>query len=383
MNQLQSILDFCRREQAWLLETLQTLVRLESPSSDKAAVDRCGAELERQLHAIGASVTRLARETAGDHLRAEVGHGPQQLLVLAHFDTVWPVGQLGRMPLRFDDGRLYGPGVYDMKGGIAITLLALRALQSVARARLPHVVGLFTTDEEVGSATSKEAIEDEARRSDAVLVVEPSMSDNGALKTARKGCAGYRLGVRGVAAHSGEPHKGVNAVLELADQLLAIERLGDLGRDLTITAVMAGGGALANVVPDEAWALLDVRMRRLADAAAVEDALRSLQPRRVGARLTVSGGVERPPLERTAGVVRLFDLARAVGAEIGVDVGEGSSGGVSDGNFTAALGVPTLDGLGAVGGGAHAVTEHVQVDALAPRAALLAGLLGRVWPGAS
>ncbi len=377
MNQLQSILDFCLHEQSWLLETLETLVRLESPSRDKAAVDRCGAELERLLQAMNVAVTRLPCEQSGDHLRAELGAGARQSLVLAHFDTVWPVGQLERMPLRLDAGRLHGPGVYDMKGGVAMTLLALRALQAVAPACLPHVVVLFTSDEEIGSGTSREAIEDEARRSEAVLVMEPSTPDGAELKTARTGCAGYELRVRGLAAHSGEPHKGVSALLELADQLLAIERLGDMGRDLSITAVMAGGGALANVVPDEAWALLDVRMPRLDDATAVESALRSLEPRRAGARLSVSGGVERPPLERTPAIVRLFEMAHAVGAEIGLDVCEGTSGGVSDGNFTAALGVPTLDGLGAVGSGAHAVEEYVDLSALAPRAALLAGLLGR------
>lgn len=383
MNQLHSILEFCLHEEPWLVETIETLVGLESPSIDKGAVDRCGAELERRLRAIGARVDRLPREKAGDHLRAEFGGGPGQVLVLTHFDTVWPVGQLSRMPCHLDGGRLYGPGVYDMKAGIAITLLALRALRSVDPAEVPHVVVLCTTDEETGSETSKEAIENEASRSSAVLVMEPSMPDSGDLKTARKGCAAYELRVQGTAAHSGEPHKGVNAVVELAEQLLAVERLGDMGRGVTITAVMAGGGERANVVPDDAWALLDVRMPRTGDAAAVEHALRALQPRRPGARLTVSGGVERPPLERTAGVVRLFEMTRAIGAELGVEVREGTSGGVSDGNFTAALGVPTLDGLGAIGAGAHAPDEHVQVAALAPRAALVAGLIGRLGVPAS
>ena len=377
-NGLRSILDFCLQEQSWLVETLETLVRLESPSTDKSALDRCGEELERHLRAMGARVTRLEREKAGDHLRAEFGGGPGQGLILSHFDTVWPVGQLDRMPLRLEAGCLHGPGVYDMKGGIAIALLAIRALQAVAPARLPHLVMLATTDEEIGSLTSREAIEDEARRSNAVLVMEPSGPDSGHLKTARKGCAAYELRVQGIAAHSGEPHKGVSAVLELADQLLAIERLGDMGREVTITACMAGGGARANIVPDGAWALLDARVPRIEDAAVVEEALRALRPQRAGARLAISGGVERPPLERTPAVIRLFEMARSVGAEIGLDIREGASGGVSDGNFTAALGVPTLDGLGAVGAAAHAANEHVQVGALAPRAALVAGLLDRL-----
>jgi glutamate carboxypeptidase len=378
MNHLHSILDFCRGEQAWLVDTLETLVRLESPSSDKQAVDRCGAELERQLRATGGRVARLERSDAGDHLRAEFGTGATQVLLLSHFDTVWPTGQLTHMPLRHEQGRLYGPGVYDMKGGIVIALLAVRAVLAVAPSLLPRVVLLLTTDEETGSATSKVVIEEEARRSEAVLVMEPSVPGTGALKTARKGCATFELRVRGVAAHAGEPHKGTSAVLELADQLLAIERLGGLQRDVTITACMAGGGARANVVPEQAWALLDVRMPTLADAAMVEEALRALQPRRPGAHLALSGGVERPPLERTAAVVRLFEMTRSVAAEIGLDIQEAASGGVSDGNFTAALGVPTLDGLGALGAGAHGLDEHVEVAALAPRAALVAGLLTRV-----
>lgn len=374
---LHSIHDFCLREQDWLLDTLQTLVRLESPSSDKQAVDRCGAELDRHLRAMGARLTRLERSETGDHLRAEFGGGRAQVLVLTHFDTVWPVGQLDRMPLRREDGRLYGPGVYDMKGGVAIALLAVRALLAAAPSDMPRIVLLLTSDEETGSLTSRALIEEEAGRSQAVLVLEPSMPESGALKTARKGCAGFELRVRGIAAHSGEPQRGVSAVLELAEQLLAIERLA-LDPDVSITACMAGGGALANVVPEEAWALLDVRVPTLADAVRVEAALRALPPRRAGTHLGLSGGLERPPLERTPGVVRLYEMARSVAAELGTDLGEGASGGVSDGNFTAALGVPTLDGLGAIGGGAHALDEHVDVAALAPRAALVAGLLAQL-----
>jgi glutamate carboxypeptidase len=377
MNDMPSILDFCLGEQDYLLDTLQTLVRLESPSTDKQAVDRCGAVLEQELRAMDARLARVACADAGDHLRAEFGGGGAQVLVLAHFDTVWPVGQLDRMPLRREDGRLYGPGVYDMKGGIAMALLALRALQAAAPSRLPHIVLLLTTDEETGSLTSRPIIEDEARQSAAVLVLEPSMPDSGALKTARKGCATFELRVRGIAAHSGEPQKGVSAVLELAEQLLAVERFA-LGADVSITACMAGGGARANVVPDEAWAMFDVRMPSLADAVQVEAALRALCPCRAGASLTLLGGLERPPLERTAAVGRLFEMARSIAADMGLALCEGTSGGVSDGNFTAALGVPTLDGLGAVGGGAHALAEHVELAALAPRAALLAGLLARL-----
>jgi glutamate carboxypeptidase len=373
-----ALLDFCRSEQAWALETLEALVRLESPSDDKAAVDRCGAELERRLGAMDARITGVRQSASGDHIRASFGEGASpRVLALAHFDTVWPVGTLNRMPLRRDAGRLYGPGVYDMKGGIVIALLAVRALGAVAPGLLPHVVLLLTTDEETGSTTSKTLIEQEAAQSEAVLVFEPSLGERGALKTARKGCATFELRVRGIAAHSGEPDKGVSAVLELAGQLLAIERL-QIGEHVSITACMTGGGTRANVVPDEAWALFDVRVPTLEAAARVERALRELRPHRTGARLEVSGGLERPPLERTPGVVRLFEMARAVAAEVGVELGEGRSGGVSDGNFTAALGVPTLDGVGAVGGGAHAADEHIVIDQLALRAAVVAGLLARL-----
>ncbi len=376
-----ALLNFCLREQSWALETLESLVRLESPSDNKAAVDRCGDELERLLRSMNGRVTRLRRETSGDHIRAIFGREgtSPRVLALAHFDTVWPAGALDHMPVRRVNECLYGPGVYDMKGGIVIALLAIRALLAAAPDVLPEVVLLLTTDEETGSATSRTMIEDEARRSHAVLVFEPSLGENGSLKTARKGCATFELRVRGIAAHSGEPHKGVSAVLELAGQLLAVERLQrELGDDVSVTACMTAGGARANVVPDEAWALFDVRFPTLADAATVETALRRLPPQRNGTHLTVSGGVERPPLERTPGVARLFELARAAAAEIGIDLHEGRSGGVSDGNFTAALGVPTLDGMGAVGGGAHAADEHVRIHTFAARAALTAGLLARL-----
>jgi glutamate carboxypeptidase len=373
-----ALLEFCKCEQAWALETLDTLVCLESPSDDKPAVDRCGQELQRRLAAMHAEMTRIRQSGVGDHIRASFGReASPQVLILAHFDTVWPVGTLRTMPLRREGPRLYGPGVYDMKAGIVIALLAIRALGAAVPALMPHVVLLLTTDEETGSTTSRPLIEQEARLSEAVLVLEPSMGDAGALKTARKGCATFEVRVRGVAAHAGEPHRGVSAVLELAEQLLAIERL-QVGEGVSITACMTGGGARANVVPEDAWALLDVRVPTLGDAGRVERALRALEPRRAGTRLTVSGGLDRPPLERTPGVVRLFEMARAAAAEIGVDLREGRSGGVSDGNFTAALGVPTLDGLGAVGGGAHAATEYVEIDQVAPRAAVVAGLLARL-----
>ena len=361
-----------------MIDTVETLVRLESPTTDKAAVDRCGAELASRLGAIGGRVTRLTRSERGDHLLAEFGCGASQILLLGHFDTVWPVGQLERMPLRHQAGKLHGPGIFDMKAGIAIAMLATRALLETGVQLSRRIVMLWTADEEIGSESSRSAIEEEARRSDAVLVLEPSLP-GGALKTSRKGCGGYEVIVKGVSAHAGiEPQKGASAVHELAHQILHIDALQDLARGISVNVVQVSGGLRSNVIPDEARAVVDVRVPTADAAAAVSAAFANLQPDDARTTVTAIGGIDRPPLERTEAVARLYGHAREVARELGVDLEEGGTGGGSDGNFTAALGVPTLDGLGAVGDGAHALHEHVDVDALPVRAALLAGLLTRL-----
>jgi len=370
--------DFCRANRDWILETTEALVRIESPTTDKAAVDRCGAELAARLESIGGRVSRLPRTDRGDHLLAEFGCGTSQILLLGHFDTVWPVGQLDRMPLARSGGRLHGPGVFDMKAGIAIAMLATRALLETGAAINHRIVMLWTTDEEVGSASSRAAIEDEARRSSAVLVLEPSLP-GGAVKTSRKGCGSYQVTVRGVAAHAGiEPQKGASAVQELAQQILRINALQDLARGVSVNVVQVSGGLRSNVIPDEARAVVDVRVPTAAAASEIDGAFRGLRP--VDARTTVEadGGVDRPPLERTDLVERLYKQAREVARELGHDLAEGGTGGGSDGNFTAALGVPTLDGLGAIGDGAHALHEHIDIDTLPDPAALVAGLLTRI-----
>jgi glutamate carboxypeptidase len=378
MNPIISLRDFCRGERDWLLETAESLVQLESPTTDKAAVDRCGAELARRLEQIGGRVTRLTRADRGDHLLAEFGCGASQILLLGHFDTVWPVGQLERMPLARADGKLHGPGVFDMKAGIAIAMLATRAVLETGAPLSRRIVMLWTTDEEIGSASSRAAIEDEARRSDAVLVLEPSLP-GGAVKTSRKGCGGYQLLVRGVAAHAGiEPQKGASAVHELAHQILMIDALQDLGRGISVNVVQVSGGSRSNVIPDEARAVVDVRVPTAAAAAEIEAAFRGLRPLDPRTTIEATGGFDRPPLERTGKVARLYDEAQRVARELGIDLGEGGTGGGSDGNFTAALGVSTLDGLGAVGDGAHALHEHVDIESLSARAALVAGLITRI-----
>jgi len=378
MSTIIDLRDFCRAERQWVLDTAEALVAIESPTTDKAAVDRCGVELALRLEAIGGRITRLTREERGNHLLAEFGCGASQILLLGHFDTVWPVGQLERMPLARSNGRLHGPGVFDMKAGIAIAMLATRALLEGAPALSNRIVMLWTTDEEIGSESSRAAIEEEAARSTAVLVLEPSLP-GGAVKTSRKGCGGYKLTVRGVAAHAGiEPQKGASAVQELAHQILAINALQDLSRGISVNVVQVTGGLRSNVIPDEARAVVDVRVPSAAAAAEIEAAFRALRP--VDPRTTIEarGGFDRPPLERSDQVARLYSEARDVARELGQELGEGGTGGGSDGNFTAALGVPTLDGLGAVGDGAHALHEHVDIDSLADRAALVAGLMTRI-----
>src|SRR5262245_24875395 len=309
--------DFCGGQRDWLIETIETLVRLESPTTDKAAVDRCGDELTARLAAIGGRVTSLPRPDRGNHLLAEFGCGTSQVLLLGHFDTVWPVGQLDRMPLTHADGRLHGPGVFDMKAGIAVGMLATRALLETGASLSRRIVMLWTTDEEVGSATSRAAIEDEARRSDAVLVLEPSLP-GGAVKTSRKGCGGYEVIVRGISAHAGiEPERGASAVQELAHQVLRINAVQSLDRGISVNVVKVTGGLRSNVIPDEARAIVDVRVPSVAAAAEVEAAFSRLSP--VDPRTTVesTGGFDRPRRDGPA-ALRVFS-ARAgdVGRERG------------------------------------------------------------------
>jgi glutamate carboxypeptidase len=374
---MDSLLRYSETRVDDIVATIEALVRLESPSTDKAAVDRCGRELATRLRALGADVELLKQNDRGDHIRARLDGTGTPILLLGHFDTVWPVGTLERMPVRRDGSRLYGPGSFDMKGGIGIALLAVGALRA-AGARHPPIEMLWTTDEEIGSGTSRQIIEETARTAKAVLVLEPALP-GGALKTARKAVGEFELLVEGVAAHAGvDPGKGASAVHELAARILEIERLQDLTKGISVNVGRISGGTRTNVVAAEAYAAIDVRAPTAADAQRIDAAIRALQPGRPGTRLTIRGGFERPPLERTTAVAHLFSLARDVASRLGHELTEGSTGGGSDGNFTAAVGVPTLDGLGAVGDGAHAVHEHVQIDAIPWRAALVAGLLVRL-----
>ena len=359
-------------------QDLEALVALESPSHDKAAVDRCGAVLAQMVRQAGAHVTVLPQRERGDHLRAEFAGGARRVLLLGHFDTVWDVGQIERMPIREQDGRLHGPGVFDMKAGIVVALTAVRALSEMSATPRPTVVMLWTTDEEIGSGTSRAVIEFEAQQSDAVLVLEPSLP-GGAAKTRRKGCGEFVLTVRGVSAHAGiDPTKGASAIHELGYQITCLESLSDPDRGISVNVGVVQGGTRPNVIAEQARAVIDVRVPTMADGQRIESAIRSMRPRNPRTELEIVGGVERPPLERSEAVAHLFELARETALSLGRELAEGGTGGGSDGNFTGALGVPTLDGLGPEGDGAHARHEHVLLRDLPWRAALVAGLLGRL-----
>jgi glutamate carboxypeptidase len=376
---MRALLTACDRDRAWLLTLIRDLVTCESPSTDRAALDRCAWLLESRLSDLGASVRRVDGAPTADHLVAEwPGDGPRVML-LGHYDTVWPVGQLARMPVREEDGKLFGPGSYDMKAGLAIGMLAMRALTAGRPAAgRPRVSMLISADEEVGSATSRALIERMALEQRAVLVLEPAIP-GGAVKTARKGVGEFEIVAHGVSSHAGaDPGAGASAIHEIARQILGVEALRNPARGISVNAGVVDGGTRGNVVAETARAVVDVRVAHLEDAAAVTAAMHAMRPVDPRVRLDVAGGVNRPPMERSAGVVALFELARSVAADLGDDLQEGASGGASDGNFTAALGVPTLDGLGAVGDGAHALHEHVVIDMLPRRAALLAGLLARL-----
>jgi glutamate carboxypeptidase len=378
IKDLKNILEFCDARCQWLIETTIALVQLESPTANKSAVDRCGFELARRLRTLGAVVDAIESETTGNHIRATFGKGPAQLLLLGHFDTVWPAGQIEHMPLRRQDSRLYGPGVFDMKAGIVIGMLALSALKELGLGLTRRVVMLLTADEELGSKSSRTLIESEACQSDAVCVLEPALPGGG-LKTSRKGTGEFELTIRGVSAHAGlDPEKGASAISELAAQIVTVDGLAAPEQGRTVNVGVVEGGSRANVVAEQARAIIDVRVETVIDAKRFQEELSALKPQRSGTSLNVQGGFSRLPLERTKEVVSLYEMAREVARQLGHTLSEGPAGGASDGNLTAALGVPTLDGLGAVGDGAHARHEHVEIDQLTRRAALVAGLLLRI-----
>jgi glutamate carboxypeptidase len=378
-NYPEEFLGLLRNRLPEMLSTLQRLVLAESPSLEKAPADRCCDLLASEWQKRGASVKRIPQKLRGDQLRVtwwpEKSRPAGQFLVLGHYDTVYTSGALAKMPFRLSGGKAYGPGIFDMKGGLTQALFALETLQHTKAPLRHRLVFLCTSDEEIGSDASRKLIETEARRSEAVFVLEPSLGPSGLIKTSRKGVGQAELIVHGRASHAGlEPQEGVNAIHELARQLTSIQEWNDLRRGVTVNADLIEGGTRVNVIAERARAVLDLRALRVTDMRRLERQLQALRPILPGTRLEVRGGFNRAPLERKSSAA-LFAKAKALAAQMGLALGECTAGGGSDGNLTAALGVPTLDGLGAVGHGAHSTNEHILISTMPTRAALLAALL--------
>jgi glutamate carboxypeptidase len=377
---MRALLAGARRKEAALLALTRRLVSAESPTDNKAAVDACVALAAAHGRTLDGRVHLHRQRGFGNVL--EVRFGPKsragslaadRILLLGHLDTVWPLGTLKTMPCRVGEGRLWGPGTLDMKAGVAMAFTAIEMLTEAGLLNR-EIVLLLNSEEEVGSPVSRPITERLAAECAAVYVLEPAQGL--ACKTARKGTGNWRIEVQGVAAHAGvDFEKGANAIRELARVVEMVSGWTDLKRGLTVNVGVVGGGTKMNVVPAEGWAEVDVRIARKADGPRIARKFACLKPRDKGCSLTVTGGIDRPPMERRAGTVRLYRKARALAAELGFTLDEASTGGASDGNLTSALGIPTLDGMGAVGEGAHARHESVVVEHLAVRTALLAGLL--------
>jgi glutamate carboxypeptidase len=373
------ILACATRKQPETIARIQRLVECESPSDQPAMVDRFSEMLASEMAAF-AKVRFYRGGSYGRHLSAEMqlpGRAPKgRVLVLGHGDTVWPAGTLSSMPFRRAHGRLWGPGVLDMKGGIAIFLAAVECLRELDVPVRHRFTLQVNSDEEVGSHSSRTLTEKQAARSLAVLVLEPGTGLSGKLKTARKGVGDYRVTVHGKPSHAGVDFEaGASAVLELARQISKIAEFTNLPRGITVNPGVVAGGTRSNVIAAEASVHVDIRVARLRDAAPLDRKLRGLKPVDRRCRLEVSGGLNRPPMERTPAITRLFAIAKVHAQKCGIALEDSMTGGGSDGNFTAALAVPTLDGLGVVGEGAHAANESILVDRIADRTALLAMLL--------
>jgi glutamate carboxypeptidase len=374
-----------------IVNTIRELVEVESPSDNKQAVDRIAALLATKFEALGGRTQLHRSNDFGDSLQIDFA-GPSRrpsagrsanrkpVLLLGHYDTVYPLGTLANMPCKIVNGRLHGPGVLDMKSGIALIYHAIDWLQAWYREVLPRPVTVFlVSDEEVGSYSSRKITEALAKESAGVLVLEPAAGLRGAVKTARKGVGEYTLRVKGVAAHVGlDPGKGHSAILELARQIAVIAKMNNVQQGVSVNSGVIQGGTRTNVIAAEASAAIDVRIKLAKQAPGIDRKLRSLKPFDKHCELEITGSINRLPMERTAGVAALYKKAHAIASHVGWKLEEAAVGGGSDGNFTAGLGIPTLDGLGGVGDGAHAVHEFIVISELPRRALLLAGMIENV-----
>ncbi len=381
-------LRYFEQRQDQIVETIRELVEIESPSDSKRAVDGIAAFVAQKFEALGGTTRFHPSSEFGDSLQINFAGRDQSpdkrkdkkkpVLLLGHYDTVYPLGTLANMPCKIDAGRLHGPGILDMKSGIALILHAIEGLQAW-HGELPRPVTVFlVSDEEVGSRSSRKITEALAKESAGVLVLEPAAGLRGAVKTARKGVGEYTLKVKGVAAHAGlDPGKGHSAILELARQIVAIAKLNHLRQGVSVNPGVIRGGTRSNVVASEASVAIDVRIKSAKQAAGIDRKLRSLKPFDKHCKLEISGSINRLPMERTAGVAALYQEARKIAERIDWRLEEAAVGGGSDGNFTAGIGIPTLDGMGGVGEGAHAVHEYIVISELPRRALLLAGMIER------
>jgi len=371
----ETLLHHANQQLPWMEQHLRDLVLVESPTEDKAGVDRASSLVSALARDLGAIPKLHQQGSFGDILELSFGAPPHPLLILGHLDTVWPISSLKSMSWKVEAGRFWGPGVLDMKAGVVMALAASKALK-MSRLQ-PSFRILLNSEEEVGSPVSREITERLALESKAVFVLEPAQGL--AYKSARKGVGHYILEVKGVAAHSGvDFERGHSAIRELARLIETISSFTDPTKNRTLNCGLIAGGTRPNVIPEYARCEIDVRTATAADASEVDALLRTLQSTDPACSLTVTGGTNRPPMERSEGTARLFERARDLAAQMGFELREAATGGGSDGNFTAALGVPTLDGMGAVGAGAHAAHEHVVIEHLAPRTALLAAMIADV-----
>lgn len=369
--------DQVRAKQDEMLKSLGEIVRLESPSRDKASVDRLASNLKSRCEALGGSIEVVPQSEFGDVTIARWPgtRNAQPILVMTHIDTVWPLGTIERKPFEVDQIEARGPGVYDMKASVVMMLQALEFLAETGGNHRP-ITWLINTEEEVGSPISRPHIERLARESAYVLVLEPPVPPNGALKTARKGVGMFTMHISGVAAHAGaDPEKGISAIQELASQIQYLHGLTDFKLGTTVNVGVVSGGTARNVVAAKAEALIDLRATTMSEAERAVQAIRAATPRLAGAQVTVEGELNRPPMERTQQIAEAFMRVKQIGSGLGLDLDEASTGGGSDGNFTAAIGATTIDGLGCTGDGAHAEHEHISLNGLIERTALLTELL--------
>lgn len=370
--------DYFFSNEGAIKQDLITLTEAESPTPDKRLVDECGRVLSGLFEKhLGVYPDVIKQDIQGDHLRFRIGNGKKRVLFLLHFDTVWDAG---RLPIKEESGRLYGPGVYDMKSGIIQALWAVKGLvETEGGLEGLEIVFLCTSDEEIGSVSSRELIEQEAKLCDAVLVTEAPVHGSGALKTSRSGVGIYELTVKGHSSHAGSRHAdGISAIKELAHQIIKLEGMTDYAIGTTVNIGVIEGGTRLNVVPEYARCTIDFRVRTKEEGERMVNVVEGLEPLTEGAEIQVDGGLNRPPMERSEGTAKLFALAREAAGDVGFELAEEHIGGGSDGNFTAGLGIPTIDGLGCCGDGAHAEHEHVTVADLPKRTAMIAGLLRKL-----